>query len=67
MNFYLFFFSCLLHNFKNLHEKTLKYMIVAMAFIVKQGKVSSTRQCSYVVWVCLSFQSPAFLRCQVIK
>lgn len=34
------FFACLIHNVKNLPEKTLKYIIEAMVFLVPHGKVS---------------------------
>lgn len=67
LEFLSFFFACLIHNFKNLHEKTLKYIIEAMVLIAKQGKVSLTGCFSYLVWVCLSFQPPTFLSRQVVK
>lgn len=64
LEYLLFFLTCLTHNFKTLHENTLKYIPEAVVFIAKQGKVSLT---CFLVWVSLSFQPPTFLRCQVVK
>lgn len=64
---FVIFLTCLIHNFKFLHENILKWILEAIVFIAKQGKVTLTEYCCFLVWTSLSFQPPTFLRCQVLN